>query len=278
MSRAVAATKQKAQQKAAMAEGRDRKADLLSMGLTSTMKKAIGEDKLLCIRCGATTKGFGGDPAVPESCLTKCICSGGADRPPAGYEETPQLIAAAQARHAAVQAVQRQENLKKQGAIANERGKKKDAKTQAELAELDAEYEGISGVEIAQTVELYHTTRPGLDFEKKCVSKVVKDGQAEEQGIKVGWVVEKVNDLILGALNGGVAKKKILVEITKSFKAKEKVILKMRSALTEEYAYCWMCDKFVEGKEFGKEEAQKGEGIKMCWQCEETADMFEDDE
>mmetsp|Transcript_62943 Transcript_62943/g.184552 ORF Transcript_62943/g.184552 Transcript_62943/m.184552 type:complete len:284 (-) Transcript_62943:59-910(-) len=282
MSRAADAKNQKANQKAALADKRDRKAELLALGLNSTTKKLIGEDVLLCTGCGATKLGHGGDPKVPEECLTKCICPGGVQRPvPESDEWWTMLIAAGQARHVVVQAAQRAENALKQGAVAADRGKRKDAKADNELAELDAEYDGIDGVEMAQKVELFPGAKPGLDLEKKCVSKVVEGGQAEEQGVKVGWVVEKVNSVSLSGVKGEEAKKKILVEITKSFKAKEKVVLKMRGPISEEaggYGYCHMCDKFLEQKEFSAEELEKGEGRRMCWQCGETADMFGDDD
>ena len=76
----------------------------------------------------------------------KCICPGGASKPSADYDQIQQLITAAQYRHATTQAAQKAENVKKQGEVAADRSKRKDAKANAQVDELGNEYEGLSGV------------------------------------------------------------------------------------------------------------------------------------
>ena len=88
MSRAAAASATKGAQKAALKEKAETHAADLAMGLTSTMKKLMAADTLLCTVCQATQLG-------PKD---KCNCPGGRSKPPADYDAKHELLAAAMAR------------------------------------------------------------------------------------------------------------------------------------------------------------------------------------
>ena len=115
MSRAAAANSQKASQKAAIADKKERQADLLAMGVTSTMKKQMAGDTLLCTVCKATALGP----------TTACSCPGGRSKPASDYDTTADLLAAAQARHAQGQEVKRGAQQGQQSAVQAAKAKKK---------------------------------------------------------------------------------------------------------------------------------------------------------
>lgn len=262
MSRSADAASQKKDQKAAMSAKKDRKAELLAMGLTSTMKKLIGDDKLLCTACGATAMG-----------PTKCECKGGVSRPGPDFEDMPQLIDAAKARGDTEKVEQQKVNLQKQAEISQERGKRKEARGELDL---HTEYDEVDGVELRQMFE-FPVGKLGMDIERNIVTKVDAGGSAADLGIKCGWVITEVNRDPVPA-----EKKAIISAISKVFKNERKPCsIRFRCPLAENDTwFCFRCEKFLETGAFDAEMEGKSHAQRGCSSCEECADMFgdEDDE
>ncbi|CAD7941945.1 unnamed protein product [Amoebophrya sp. A120] len=264
MSRAADAQSKKKDQKAAMAATRDRKAELLAMGLTSTMKKQIGDDALLCVGCGATKHG-----------PLRCDCRGGSSKPTADFDALPYLIAAAKARHEQQKEQDKHDHARHQAEKERERKGRKENKGEVDL---DAEYDEVDGVEIRQLLQ-FPVGKLGMDIERNVVVKVSPEGNAHDLKVRVGWVIAEVD---------GVAvvpdKKKIITALTKVFKANKPCPIRFRCPLSEEeeaaaYWFCFRCDKFLEQVAFDAQSmADKTAGQRACASCEECADMFDDDD
>ena len=128
MSRAAAASATKGAQKAALKDKAATHAADLAMGLTSTMKKQMAGDTLLCMVCHATTLG-------PK---TACECPGGRTKPAADYDPKVELLAAAMARDKARKDAARGASAAQQGAVQAAKAKAKSEKDASDgLAELD---------------------------------------------------------------------------------------------------------------------------------------------
>ncbi|CAD7975822.1 unnamed protein product [Amoebophrya sp. A25] len=265
MSRAADARSKKTDQKAQMAATRDRKAELLAMGLTSTMKKQIGDDRLLCTVCGATSRG-------PD----KCTCPGGSSKPSDSYDATAHLIAAAKARHEAQKSTEKEANAKNQAEKERERAKKREG---AGKIDLEQEFEDLDGLEIRQLLQ-FPVGKLGMDIERNVVVKVHPlPANAAELGVKVGWVISEVDS------NAVPAKKQAIVTaITKVFKSGKPCGIRFRCpAIEDEKAdgawFCFRCDKFLAKDAFDSSScATKTAAQRSCASCEECADMFDDDE
>jgi len=273
MSRAADAQSKKKEQKAAVAAARDKKAELLAMGLNSTMKKLIGDDQLLCTACGATSRG---------GVASRCECKGGVTRPGPDFDAIPFLIAAAKVRHEAEKAVQQAANVRQQAEKQQERGKRREGK--AEL-DLDAEFEEVDGVEVRQLFQL-PVGKLGMDIERNVVVKVNdENSNAKDLGIKVGWVITEVNGK---QVRGD--KKAIIAAITTVFKGGEPCPIRFRCPLIDGNDgngttgsstcwYCFRCEKFLEQAMFDVGVmGSKNHGQRSCSSCEDCADMFDDEE
>ena len=124
--RAAATTARKGDQKAALKEKAETHAADLAMGLTSTMKKAMAGDTLICIVCRATALGP----------ITACGCVGGRTRPATGYDCKVELLAAALERQRVSKMTKMAESAAKQGSVQAAKAKSRADKEQ-DAAELD---------------------------------------------------------------------------------------------------------------------------------------------
>lgn len=254
MSRQAAAQSNKKEQKAAIAEKNAEKDRLAALGVTPAVKKMIGDDVLMCTECGATKLG----PIV-------CECKGGKKKPPADYCPWGQLVISAKDRDAKRKEVERLENLRKQGEVAKDRSHRKEA-NELEKNDLEAEFQG-DGVEILNIVE-FPVGKLGMDVEKNAISKIT-GAPASDLGVKVGWVISKVN----GVTVEPPTKAAIIKEVGKGMKAGP-VKFGFRVPITDGFFYCAGCDKCLEEDKF--EAAQlsgQGPGKQLCCTCEEFADV-----
>mmetsp|Transcript_7999 Transcript_7999/g.19217 ORF Transcript_7999/g.19217 Transcript_7999/m.19217 type:complete len:277 (+) Transcript_7999:39-869(+) len=273
MSRAADAQSKKKDQKAEMAATRDRKAELLAMGLTSTMKKQIGDDRLLCTVCGATSRG-----------PIHCECRGGSSKPGTGYDATQQLIDAAKLRHESEKQNQQEKNQRQQAEKEKERGKRREGRGEVDL---DAEYDEVDGVEIRQVIT-FPIGKLGFDIERNVV--ISAGGAGGEMGVRVGYVICEVEGTAVRP-----DKKAIIAAVTKVFRNEKKPCrIKFRcpieagatggegeggAAGEAKVWYCFRCEKFLESGAFDVVVmGAKNAGQRGCSSCEECADMFDDDE
>jgi len=255
MSRAATAQAAKKDQKAAIAEKNAEKERLAALGLNSVLKKAIGDDVLLCTECGATKMG----PAT-------CECKGGKKKPAPDYECIPQLIEAAKARERFGQVEDRKAAAQKQGQVAKDREKRRDER-EADKGDFTKEFQG-DGVEILQIVE-FPVGKLGMDIEGSSVCKVADaPSSAGELGVSVGWVIAQVNGTPVRPKKAAIIK-----EVATCMK-QGPVKFGFRVPITEGFHYCGTCDKFQDAAGFDPAQlAGKGPGRQMCSGCEEFADM-----
>lgn len=257
MSRAAALASRKGAQKVAIAAKREDHAAKLAMGLDKTWAKAIKGDVLLCTVCGATQMGP----------TTQCHCPGGKSKPDANFDPDALLLAAAKARHALNKDADKKTKLAGQSAIAGGRAKKREEKSQIDH---DLELQGDLGNEVHVKAE-FPVGKLGCDLEKAAVTKVADDGNAHDLGVKKGWVIASVDDLVVGPETKKAA---IGKAFTVGFKAGNPVKVTFRTPIQEGYSYCINCDKFVENAEFTEGVLEKdGPGKAMCAGCEEFQDM-----
>jgi hypothetical protein len=258
MSRAAAATATKGAQKAALKEKAASHAADLAMGLTSTMKKLMAADVLLCTACQATQLG-------PKD---KCECPGGRTKPPADYDPKHELLAAAMAREKARKDQTRGASAAMQGSVQAAKAKNKAEKdTVDSLAALDLS--ALDHVEV--TFEA--GAKLGMSIERTCVSAVAEGGTADGLKVKVGWVIRKIN----GESAGG-NKTAIMKQAAKAMK-EGKLDITFQTPLDDGGGcdhYCIGCDKFVEADKFegATNGLDAGPGKQTCYSCEEYADMF----
>jgi hypothetical protein len=162
MSRAAAATASKGAQKVALKEKASTHAADLAMGLTSTMKKLMAGDTLICIVCRATTMGDGSGPG-------KCECPGGRTKPAPDYDPKVELLAAATGREQARKDVKKGESAAQQGAVLAAKEKKKANKELDSLADLDLG--SFDMVDIA-----FEPGKLGMGLERHAVCSVAEGG------------------------------------------------------------------------------------------------------
>eukprot|EP00746_Dinoflagellata_sp_MGD_P067501 gnl/MRDRNA2_/MRDRNA2_27865_c0_seq2.p1 gnl/MRDRNA2_/MRDRNA2_27865_c0~~gnl/MRDRNA2_/MRDRNA2_27865_c0_seq2.p1 ORF type:complete len:259 (+),score=69.81 gnl/MRDRNA2_/MRDRNA2_27865_c0_seq2:115-891(+) len=254
MSRQATAQAAKKEQKAAIAAKNAEKERLAELGMNKTIKQAIGDDVLLCTACGATQRG-----------PIECECKGGKVRPGPGYEVEPQLIAAAKARIAAGKQEDRLLSSAQQAAISKERSKKKEGR-ENERNDLDAEYQGDNGVECLEVRE-FPVGKFGMDIEKTSINKVSDPpSNAADLGVKVGWVIYKVNGTV-------VKEKKAIVKEASAGMKVGPVQFAFRVPLLEGYFHCADCDKFLTADQFDDSQIAAGPGKQRCVPCDEVAGM-----
>ena len=258
MSRAAAASATKGAQKAALKDKAETHAADLAMGLTSTMKKLMASDTLICTGCKATQLGP----------IDKCECPGGRTKPPAGYDPKNELLAAAMAREKARKDQVRGASAAQQGAVQAAKAKSKAEKDTVDaLAGLD-----LSALDHVEVV-FEAGAKLGLSIEKTCVSAVAEGGTADGLKVKVGWVIRQVN----GEEAAG-NKAAIMKQAAKAMK-EGRLVLTFQTPLGDGSGcdhYCGSCDKFIEADKFdgATNGLDAGPGKQTCYSCEEYADMF----
>lgn len=261
MSRQAAAQSAKKDQKAAIADKNAEKDRMAAMGVTPAWAKAMKGDVLLCTQCGATQMG----PII------KCECVGGKKKPGSDYEELPQLLEAAKARHAAGSAAQREENTKHQGAVQKERQKNKEA-NENEKNDLEAEFQG-DGVDMMVLVE-FPVGKLGMDVEKNAVVKIGDaPSNAADGKVKVGWIIAKVNEKMIPPNENAEKHKKAIIQAIGAAMKVGPAKIGFRVPITDGFLCCAACDKFMECDQFDQEEIDTGPGKYRCGTCVEIADM-----
>lgn len=254
MSRQAAAQSAKKEQKAALADKTAEKERQAALGMTPAWKRLIGDDEVLCMECGATKMG-----------PTKCECKGGKKRPGKDDEPIPHLIAAAKERDATSKADTRLANASNQGAVQKERAKHRENR-ENEKNDLSGELQG-NDIEILQNVE-FPVGKLGMDIEGNSICKL-SEGNAEGLGVKVGWVIGRVNDAVMPQKKADIVK-----AVAKEMKAGNPVKFGFRVPIMPGFHFCGACDKFLEEDKFDPEEISgKGPGKQMCYGCAEFADM-----
>ena len=258
MSRAASSMARKKDQKEAIALKNADAEKKKAMGLTNTLAKQVKNDTVICSLCGATELG---------GVKSKCECVGGRTKPANEDINLACLIAAANGRHAERKAETMNEALKAQTAKSTARSKKKEARG---VQDSEIECQGDLGTELVVVAE-FLPGKLGMDFEKNCIIKVTEGGAAEEAGVKVGWVLQKVGDTPMPA-NKGVIGKAIMA----CFKENNPAACSFRVPIDEAtYVHCAACDKFqVKDDEFDTAELEKGPGKQQCTTCEEFSGMF----
>jgi len=255
MSRAAAMQSNKKEQKAAIGAKNDEKDRLAALGMTPAWKKAVGEDTVLCMECGATTMG-----------PTKCECKGGRKKPGADDEPIPHLLAAAKARLASGKAEDLAENARNAGQVAKGRAAHKAAK-EDERNDLTTELQGDGGNEIVQIVE-FPVGKLGMDIEGNAICKLGDaPSAAADLGVKVGWIIHSINGDNVGA------KKSVIVKAAVAAMKLGPVKFGFRVPLVLGYNFCKACDKFQAPDQFEEDQVSQGHGKMLCSGCADFADM-----
>ena len=255
MSRAAAATAAKGAQKAALKDKAEGHAADLAMGLTSTMKKAMAGDTLLCSVCGATTLG-------PK---TVCECSGGRTK---NFDDDTQkklLLAAALERQKISQKQKMAAGAAAQSTVRQEKEKRKAAKDNIDaLAELD-----LSSLDMVEVS--FEPGKLGMSIEKNGVKDVAPDGAAAVLKVCAGWIIRKV-----GEEEAPPDKNKIMKLCMAAMKGGGKLTITFQIPLEEGHAHCSACDKFLDPASFegATNGLETGAGTQTCCSCEEYGDMF----
>ena len=253
MSRAAAASATKAGQKAALKEKAQTHTADLAMGLTSTMKKAMAGDTLLCTVCRATALG-------PN---TSCECPGGRSKPAADYDPKVELLAAALER-------QKLSQKSKMAAGAARQGKVQATKAK-QASERDADAAGLD----LSTMDMVDLTFPagqklGMSIEKHAVRAVTEEGAAVELKVERGWVIRKVNG------EDAPPAKAAIMKLCAAAMKTGLLTITFQFPLEAGQAHCSACDKFVDASEFdgATHGIEQGPGKQVCYSCEEYGDMF----
>lgn len=257
MSRAAAATSQKGAQKAALKDKAAEHAADLAMGLTSTMKKLMAADSLICMACKATTLGYGSGPG-------KCECPGGKTKPPSDYDPKIELLAAATGREKTRKDAVKGASAANQSSVQALKAKTKAGKDLDDLSNLD-----LSAIDQVD-VTFEAGSKLGMGIERNVVSTVAADGAAESLKVKVGWVVRKV-----GADDAPSNKAALMKACAAAMKAGP-LSLTFLTPLEDGQYYCNSCDKFIDGEQFdgATNGVDAGPGKRVCCSCEEYGDMF----
>lgn len=255
----------KADDKAIMAAKRENKAHEMSLGINSVVKKSMAGDVLICTVCKATEKGP----------VFKCTCVGGKTKPGPGYDPLSDLAEAAKARAAASTADVRAAQTAGQAGVAAAKAKKRAG--EMDLGDLAAEgllqgdNDGISMMSLAT----FTLGKLGMDLEKSSVCKVGDAStQANEQGVKVGWVLRS----IAGTPVASGGKAAILKQAAVALKATPVgVRFEFQMSIDDAVSrHCAACDKFFAIGEFSSAQLAAGPGKQMCGSCEEYAETYGD--
>ena len=251
MSRAAAATATKGAQKAAMKDKQATREADLAMGLTSTMKKLMSEDTLMCMLCKATALGPG-----------KCECVGGRTKPAADYDAKVELLAAAQAREALRKDAVRGASAAQQASVQAAKAKGK-AGRDAEAADLD-----LSTMDTCEVV--FEPGKLGMSIEKNAVVSVTEGGAAANLQVAAGWVIRMVNGQDVPA------DKAAIMKLAAAAMKVGPLTLTFQWPMEAGQHHCSSCDKFVDGAQFDgvTNGLEAGPGKQVCYPCEEYADMF----
>jgi len=256
MSRAAAATAAKGAQKSALKEKASTHAADLAMGLTSTMKKLMAGDTLICIVCRATTMGDGSGPG-------KCECPGGRTKPAPDYDPKVELLAAATGREQARKDVKKGESAAQQGAVLAAKEKKKANKELDSLADLDLG--SFDMVDIA-----FEPGKLGMGLERHAVCSVAEGGAAEALKVRVGWVVRKVNGEDVEGKD-----KAAIMKLAATAMKKGDLTITFQQPIEDGTHHCIGCDKFIDAEQFtgATKDLATGPGQQTCYSCEEYADL-----
>lgn len=227
----------------------------LAMGLTSTMKKMMAGDSLLCMVCHATTLG-------PK---TACECSGGRTKPAPDYDAKVELLAAATSRDKSRKDAARGASAAQQGAVQAAKAKNKAARDLDGLADLDLTALDMVDVVFEPGVKL------GMSIEKHCVKEVAAEGAAAEKKVQAGWVLRKVN-----GTDCPPSREKIMKLAAAAMKSGPVTITFQTPLEDDVIYYCKDCDKFLAAEAFdgATNGLDAGVGIQVCVSCEEYGDMF----
>ena len=258
MSRAAAASATKGAQKAAIKDKAASHAADLAMGLTSTMKKQMAGDTLLCMVCQATALG-------PKMA---CECAGGRTKPAADYDAKVELLAAAMARDKSRKDAARGAASANQGAVQAAKAKSKAERDTVDgLADLD-----LTSLDMVDKV-FEPGVKLGMSIERNCVSSVAEEGAAAERKVQAGWVIRKVN-----GTDAPANKEKLMKLCAGAMKGGGTVTLTFQTPLEAEgtSTFCKDCDKFLETSAFdgATNGIDSSAGVRVCVSCEEYADMF----
>uniref|UniRef100_A0A7S0XGI3 PDZ domain-containing protein n=1 Tax=Mantoniella antarctica TaxID=81844 RepID=A0A7S0XGI3_9CHLO len=249
--------KAKADAKAAAAEKSAEKAALAALGITPALKKMMLLDALACVTCGGTTLG----PAV-------CCCKQ-SNKPPAGFDATDALLAAAKARVALEKEAARLVNAAQQSNVANQRLKAKEERVAAE-SDFSVIHQQGTGDDLLIVAEFPQGAKLGFSVEKNAVTQVTAGTDAAAQGVKRGWVIEEINGEPVEA-----SKAAVLRAATVAMKsATGPLKVGFRAPMRDDVHCCSECQKFVQEEAFGAGQLSlHGPGKQTCVNCEEFAEM-----
>lgn len=255
MSRAAAATASKGAQKVALKEKAATHAGDLAMGLTSTMKKLMAGDTLICMVCRATTMGSGAGPG-------KCECPGGRSKPAADYDAKVELLEAAVGREKT-----RKDAVK--GASAAQQGSVQAAK---EKKKADKELDGLADLDLGSFDMVEITFEPGklgMGLEKNAVCSIADGGAAAALKVRVGWVVRKVNG------DDAPPNKAAIMKLAAAAMKAGQLTFTFQQPLEDGQHHCVGCDKFIDAAQFdgATNDLEAGPGKQTCYSCEEYAEM-----
>jgi len=255
MSRASASLERKGAQKAMLKEKASEHAADLAMGLTSTMKKLIAGDSLICITCRATVLGNGCGPG-------KCECSGGRTKPSDDYDPKEALLNAAMSREKVRKDAVKGASAANQVVVAADKEKKKAGRGLDDLADLD-----LSSVDMVEIV--FEAGKLGMALEKHAVSSVADGGAAAALKVKAGWVIRKVND------DDMPPDKAIIMKHAAAAMKAGSMTITFQQPLEDGKHHCIGCDKFIDAAQFdgAKNDLGAGPGRQTCCSCEEFADF-----
>ena len=256
MSRAAAATATKSAQKAALKDKAATHAADLAMGLTSTMKKLMASDSLICTACHATTLGSGSGPG-------RCECPGGRTKPAADYDAKAELLEAAMGREKARKDAVKGASAAAQGAVLAAKERKKADKELDGLADLD-----LGSFDMVDIV--FEPGKLGLGLEKHAVSSVADGGAAAGLKVQVGWVIRKVNG------DDAPPVKATIMKLAAAAMKAGQLTVTFQQPLEDGQHHCVGCDKFIDAAQFdgATSDLAAGPGKQTCYSCEEYADMF----
>ena len=224
----------------------------LAIGLTSTIKKAMAGDTLICTVCGATALG----PIVA------CECAGGRSKPAPDYDGKKELLAAALERARIGQKLSMAAGAAKQGSVQAAKAKSKAAKD-LDAAELD-----LSAQDLVEVT--FDPGKLGMSIEKNCVSAVADGGAASALKVRTGWVIRRING------DDAPAEKAAIMKLAAAAMKAGQLIVTFQFPLADGQAHCVACDKFVDAAEFegATMGLESGPGKQVCAACEEFGDMF----
>lgn len=261
--RAAPGSKLKAERMASKKNKTQAHADDLAIGLNSGVRKLIGDDEVLCMECLVTKNG-------PDSV---CSCKGGRSKPSPDFDDRHALIAAAKARSALASKAKAKAAAAAQGSVQKARLETKKEKEEGSCLEADATtLIGEDANELVQRID-FEVAKMGFKIMKNAVNDL-DEGQAEGLGVKVGWVIQQVNETVITSGNSKAQpKKEIMKAITKASKEGAVFGISFRVPVTEGELYCVSCDKFLSEAKFNWDEQCSGPGGDICKDCEAFSGM-----